>query len=79
MGGRGFPVSSRDTPSPAHPSPHALAMSEKTAPALSLVAYGEDEEEEEEDSGARSSDEDLLVPRKRVRVQKTEEGELCSK
>ena len=40
---------------------------------LSLVDYG-DEEDEEDESGARSSDDDLIVPRKRVRVQKTEEG-----
>ena len=39
-------------------------------PSLSLVAYGEDEEDE----GTRSSDDDMLVPRKRARVQKAEEG-----
>ena len=35
-----------------------------------LVDYEEEEEEEEE----RSSDEEYIVPKKRVRVQKTDEG-----
>lgn len=47
-----------------------MMAQESSAPSISLVDYGEDEEEED---GAHSSDEELLVPRKRVRVQKTEE------
>ena len=52
-----------------------MATAESLARA-SLVAYGE---EEGDDDDARSSDEELVVPRKRTRVQKTEDGELYSK
>ena len=51
------------------PRPHDMAQRD-ARPSLSLVAYGEDEEDE----GTRSSDDDMLVPRKRARVQKAEEG-----
>ena len=43
-------------------------MAEASRP---LVDYEEEEEEEEEE---RSSDEEYIVPKKRVRVQKTDEG-----
>lgn len=43
------------------------SMAEASRP---LVDYEEEEEEEEE----RSSDEEYIVPKKRVRVQKTDEG-----
>ena len=64
----------------AHALLHAApAMEEALLPTVMahpLVDYGDDDEEE--DSGVRSSDDDLLVPRKRVRVQKSDAGELSS-
>ena len=69
-------ISTCATPRGLAPPTLVMMEQERVAPGRSLVAYGEEEEEEEE--AARSSDDDLLVPVKRVRVQKTEDGERYS-
>ena len=50
------------------------AMAEVSLPSRPLVDYEDGEEEEEEEEEARDSEEEYLVPRKRMRVQRDEEG-----